>query len=312
MANPALADERLFALREAIARIENADGPGLARRKRRWQWDAQELPDSTPPAPASGETPGLEAVFDGGLPTCGLVEIRNAQTRDMGAATGFSLALAALRQDRAEKGEGATLWIGQAVALSEAGTPYAPGLGKHGLDPARFFLARPRTVPDALWMAETALGVPAFSTVILEIRGNPACFGLTESRRLQMRAKANGILLLLLRQAGEEEASSALYRLRIDPAPASERPMPDATTLAGSIGKPVFLVTPEKSKTADPVDILLEWNPDDRRFNHLEPRAAVPQEERRPADTLPVVSLPARRSGGAAALGEVVAFKGAS
>ena len=39
MATPALAQERLFALREAIARIENADGPALARRKRRWQWD---------------------------------------------------------------------------------------------------------------------------------------------------------------------------------------------------------------------------------------------------------------------------------
>ena len=312
MATSALAQRRLFALRETIARIENADGPGLGRRKRHWQWDAQEPQGGAQPVSESGETDGLDAVFDGGLPACGLVEIRNAQTRDAGAATGFSLALAALRQNRAGRGEDATLWIGQAMAFSEAGTPYAPGLKKHGLDPVRVLLARPRTIADALWMAETALGVPAFSTVILEIRGNPAGFGLTESRRLQLRAKTNGTLLLLLRQAGEEEASSALYRLRIDPAPAGERPLPDGTTLEGSIANPVFLVTPEKSKTADPVGILLEWNSHDRRFYRLKPRPAVSQEERRPADSLPVVSLSARRSGGAAALGEVVAFKGAS
>ncbi|MDR6755861.1 protein ImuA [Mycoplana sp. BE70] len=312
MATPALAQRRLFALRETIARIENADGPGLAGRKRRWQWDMQGSPGDVSPFSESGETGDLEAVFNGDLPACGLVEIRNAQTRDMGAATGFSLALAALRQDRTEKGQGATLWICQALASSEAGIPYGPGLKKHGLDPTRMLLARPRTIADALLMAETALGVPAFSTVILEIRGNPAGFGLTESRRLQLRARANGTLLLLLRQAGEEEASSALYRLRIDPAPACERPLPDGTTLAGSIANPVFLVTPEKNKTADPVGILLEWNSHDRRFSRLDPRPAVPQEEQRPADPLSVVSLSARRSGGAAALGEVVAFKGAS
>ena len=311
MATPALAQERLFALREAIARIENADGPALARRKSHWQWDGREPADSALSASAAGDAADLDAVFDGGLPSCGLVEIRNAQTRDMGAATGFSLALAALRQDRAESGGGTTLWIGQALALSEAGMPYGPGLMRHGLDPARFLLARPRTVPDALWMAETALGVPALSTVILEIRGNPPGFGLTESRRLQMRARAGGVLLLLLRQAGEEEASSALCRLRIEPAPAGERPLPDGATLEGSLGNPVFLVTPEKSKTADPGGILLEWNPDDRRFNRLEPRPAASREERRPADPLSLVSLSSRRPGGPAALGEVVAFQGA-
>ena len=219
---------------------------------------AGEPADSALSASAAGDAADLDAVFDGGLPACGLVEIRNAQTRDMGAATGFSLALAALRQDRAGSGGGTTLWIGQALALSEAGMPYGPGLMRHGLDPARFLLARPRTVPDALWMAETALGVPAFSAVILEIRGNPPGFGLTESRRLQMRAKAGGVLLLLLRQAGEEEASSALCRLRIEPAPAGERPLPDGATLEGSLGNPVFLVTPEKGKP--PTPSAFSWN----------------------------------------------------
>lgn len=320
MATPALAREQLFALRETIARIENADGPGLVPRKQRWQWDAPQSPShssSQPPGDAPtahslDETDALEAVFEGGLPDRGLVEIRNSQTRDMGAASGFSLALAAMRQEQA--GTGATLWISQALALSEAGTPYAPGLRKHGLDPARFLLARPRTVQDALWMAEAALGVSAFSAVILEIRGNPDCFGLTESRRLQLRARAAGTLLLLLRQAGEEEASSARCRLRVEPAPAGERPLPDGSTLPGSLGNPAFLVTPEKSKIADPLGMLLEWNPDDRRFHRLQPRPefhpVAPRPERRTQEPLPLVSLSSRRPGGAGALGAVVAFEG--
>lgn len=335
VATSALAREQLFALRETIARIENADGPGLVPRKQRWQWDAPQplaqpsspsssqslvQPATQPPSRSSrapqppggdpaadGEADGLDAVFAGGLPEQGLVEIRNPQTRGMGAASGFSLALAAIRQEQA--GAGATLWISQALALSEAGTPYAPGLMRHGLDPARFLLARPRTVPDALWMAEAALGVSIFSAVILEIRGNPECFGLTESRRLQLRARANGTLLLLLRQAGEEEASSARCRLRVDPAPAVERPLPDGSTLEDSIGNPAFLVTPEKSKLAAPLGILLEWNPDDRRFRRLEPRSAAPRPERRTQDPLPLVSLPSRRSGGTGALGAVMAFE---
>ncbi|SOC37515.1 protein ImuA [Rhizobium subbaraonis] len=306
MATPALARERLLALREAVARIENADGPGLSGRKSRWQWNAPEAAPNDPPA-----TDGLEAIFAAGLPACGLVEIRNAQTRDMGAATGFTLALAALQQEIA--GTGATLWISQAMALSEAGMPYAPGLKNYGLDPARLFIARPRTAQDALWIAEAALGISAFSAVILEIRGNPACFGLTESRRLQLRAKAGGTLLLLLRQAGEEEASSAICRLRVEPAPAAARPLPDGSTLAGSLGNPAFLVTPEKSKIADAVGTVLEWNPDDRRFRrtetHPESHPAAQQPQRQPEDTLPLVSLSSHRQSGPGALGTVVALQ---
>ncbi len=306
MATPALARERLVNLREAVARIENADGPGLSGRRSRWKWNTPETARNDSPA-----TDGLEAIFAAGLPGCGLVEIRNAQTRDMGAATGFTLALAALQQEIA--GTGATLWISQAMALSEAGMPYAPGLKNYGLDPARLFLARPRTTQDALWMAEAALGIPVFSAVILEIRGNPACFGLTESRRLQLRARASGTLLLLLRQAGEEEASSAICRLRVEPAPSGARPLPDGSMLAGSLGNPAFLVTPEKSKIADAVGTVLEWNPDDRRFRrtetHPESRPAAQQPQRQPEDTLSLVSLSSRRQGGPGALGTVVALQ---
>jgi protein ImuA len=91
-------------------------------------------------------------------------------------------------------------------------------------------------------------------------------FGLTESRRLGLRAKASGRPLFLLRQSGEEEASSAIFRFLAEPAPAQARPLPDGSMLGGSIGNPVFRLTLEKSRNPAPLSLLLEWNPHDRRF----------------------------------------------
>jgi protein ImuA len=134
------------------------------------------------------------------------------------------------------------------------------------LRPELFLHASPRKLEDALWLAEAALESRAFITTILEIRGNPKSFGLTESRRFHLRAKSAGRSLLLLRQSGEEEASSAHVRFLAEPAPARERPLPDGSMLCGSIGNPVFHLTLEKSRNPAPLSFLLEWNSHDRRF----------------------------------------------
>ncbi|MCF3641343.1 hypothetical protein LXM94_15315 [Rhizobium sp. TRM95111] len=316
MAQPALARERLFALREAITRIETADGPKTgAGRGRGGVWTKAEAAGGAEhrerPQRLSFGHPALDARTDGGLPLGGLCEIRNGETRDIGAASGFVLALLALCQKHGG-GEGALLWISEAEALREAALPDARGLENHGLSSRRFFLARPRRLPDALWMAEAALAVSAFCAVVLEMRGNAVCFGLRESRRLQLRAQAAGMPLILLRQSGEEEASSARFRLRVDPAPAAARPMPDGPALADSIGNPVFHVTAEKSRAPASSGLFLEWNPHDRRFS--DPRAGhLPL--RRNADTtdsVAVVSASSRRSGRPTALGAVLAFDRAS
>jgi protein ImuA len=268
MAKDAVARETLFALRETIARLEGKPLPSLA---------AAEVSAAGKghgricqgKAPLVTGVPALDEALEGGIRLDALTEIRSQALRDAGVSTGFTLALTAQlrRQEDASTAHGVpVLWVGDTVATMEAGLPYAVGLKDFGLDPDGFFLASPRKLEEALWLAETALASTVFAVVILEVRGNPARFGLTESRRLALRARAAGRPLFLLRQAGEEEASSAFHRLRVEPAPSLARSLPDGSMLGGSIGNPVFRLVLEKSRNPAPLSLSLEWSAHDRRF----------------------------------------------
>ncbi|MEY9168039.1 protein ImuA [Sinorhizobium fredii] len=317
MAENAVQRQTILSLRDTISRIENCNLPGIVRtakaadaagfrRGREGTLHRKVLPLGIAP---------LDDVLKGGLPLEGLMEIRNAETRDAGAAAGFVAALAVLYQrERKEKGHLApVLWISQALASREAGQLYAPGLKSYGLDPERFLFVSVRTVKDALWVTETALSVPVFAAVILEIRGNPASLALSESRRLHVRARAGGVPLLLLRQAGEEEASSAFFRFQIKPAPAGERPLPDGSVLCGSFDHPAFHLHVEKSRAYGSAGIFLEWNAHDRRFYPLdERRSAALQAHGQPENPVDPLSASAGRSHRTQPLGRLLAFARAS
>ncbi|MDK1387537.1 hypothetical protein QN224_19160 [Sinorhizobium sp. 8-89] len=317
MAEKAVQRETVLSLRETIAQIENRRLPGIVR--------AAKAADPAGFRRKRGEAPRnkvlplgvpeLDDVLDGGLPLEGMTEIRNAETRDAGAAAGFVTALAVLCQRmKKEKGHLAPiLWISQTLASREAGLPYAPGLKSYGLDIERFLFVSVRTVKDALWIAEAALSVPVFAAVILEIRGNPDCLALSESRRLHVRARTGGVPLLVFRQAGEEEASSAFFRLQIKPAFAGERPLPDGSMLCGSIGHPAFHVLVEKSRAYASADIFLEWNAYDRRFYPIEQHQSVaPPADGQPANSVDPFSASVGRSSGADSMGRLLAFARAS
>ena len=277
MAQSAVARERLFALRETIAKLEGKPAPTLAAAASEALAEAGLEAEKT--ENALRLPLGIAAIDDameGGVPLDGLTEIRTKLLRNAGTSSGFVLALSAMlqRQDE-ESGQPPlpVLWIADTVASMEAGRPYAVGLRDFGLKPRLFLHATPRKLEDALWLAETAIESGVFPATILEVRGNPKPFGLTESRRLNLRAKASGRPLFLLRQSGEEEASSAIFRFLAEPAPAQARPLPDGSMLGGSIGNPVFRLTLEKSRNPAPLSLLLEWNPHDRRFLPVRPSA---------------------------------------
>lgn len=319
MAENAVQRETVLSLRETIARIENRRLPGVVKAVK--AADPAGFRRKEEGSQTSGRKvlplgiPELDDILEGGLPLEGMTEIRNSETRDAGAAAGFATALSALcQQARRQTGDvGApVLWISQSLASTEAGLPYGLGLKAYGLDIRSLILSLPRTVKDALWIAETALSVPVFCAVILEIRGNPASLALSESRRLHVRARAGRIPLLLLRQSGHEEASSAFFRLHIEPAPARERPLPDGSMLCGSIGHPVFHVIAEKSRSPAPVGLFLEWNPHDRRFYPVEPLPAAAAADPEPAHSVARLSASSGRPGGAGTLGHLLAFPRAS
>ncbi|MDO1584794.1 ImuA family protein [Rhizobium oryzicola] len=306
MARAVLAQETVFALRETIAKLEGKAVPSMAA-ARQDAYPAEERAHRL-----SLGVEALDEALEGGLPLEGITEIRSQGFRDAGASSGFALALSGLMQERGATGPAPFLWIADRMSAMEAGSPYPLGLRQFGLDIARFLVARPDRLEDALWLAEAALASGIFGTTILEIRGNPKAFGLTESRRLHLRAKAAGRPLLLLRHAGEEEASSALFRFLLEPFPARARLLPDGSMLGGSIGHSVFRLTLEKSRNPAPLSFLLEWNPHDRQFRDLSSAEQPLLREDRPAHSGRSLSKAGDRQDIAPLLGAVLAFDRAS
>ncbi|MBB3444953.1 hypothetical protein [Rhizobium sp. BK379] len=314
MAQTALARERLFALRETIARLEGKSAPALAAAEREALSEGRERRQGRilPRLPFGVEQ--FDDALEGGLQLDAITEFRAASSCDAGAASGLAMAIAARLQKQEEETSRLLplLWIGDVVGTLEAGRPYAPGLRDFGLKPERFFHAAPRKLEDALWLAEAAIESAAFSAVVFEVRGNPLHFGLTESRRLSLRARAVQRPLFLLRQAGEEEASSAAFRLHVEPAPSDLRPLPDGSKLSGSIGNPIFRLTLEKSRNPAPLSCLLEWNPHEREFLPVnEPSFARPPGEQS-AHSVAQLSASANGPHRPQAMGSVLAFERAS
>ena len=296
MATSAVVRDTVFALRRQIAKIEGT----LAERL---------------DAPA-GESHGLlatgagrlDAALGGGLPKAALTEFHGAETRDAGTVAGFALSLAGLAL-KAAGSPAPILWVGTAEIFREAGFPYARGLqAGFGIAPEMLLYAEAPKLVDALWIAEEAAGLTALSAVVLELRGNSERLDLTATRRLHRRAQMAGRPVFLLRQAAFAEPTAAPV---VAPAPAAPR-LTVAGPLDGSIGRPAFTVTIDKSRAAQPGQFTLEWNPDERTFLDRK-RVGGTGKWRRDAqegakDPVALVSASSGGADTAAAPGAVVAF----
>lgn len=222
----------------------------------------------------------LDAAMGGGFPLAGLGEIRCQETRDWGTACAFALMILARLRQNQPRLRAPLVWIADPAARREGGDIWMPGwrdiapvfhdsgshdtgFGRNGLE---LLVIRPRTTLDALWAAETAAASPSVGAVIVEIRGNPANLGLTESRRLHFRSRESRRPLLLLRQSGRPEATAAPFRFLIGPAPSGLRHLAKGMKLPGSLGAPALSVTLEKSRQSSPLSLILEWSAHECRF----------------------------------------------
>lgn len=272
MARSAMAQEKIYALRREIAKIEGRQPEPLAAPAGK---DGETLlrHDGRPEGVIETGTPHFDAALGGGLQQAVLTEVVGRESRDSGLVSGFALALAAMasRESRDEEPPRPVLWVCMADTLMETGFPYAPGVEQFfGLSPDRLLMARVSRLEDALWASEEASQLGGFSAVFLELRGNPAKLDLTATRRLHHRAREADCPVFLIRHSAEPEPTAAPTRLVISPAPSSLR-----ETLAGalsrSIGPPAFSVTLTKSRVGKNENYLLEWNPHDFAFQERRP-----------------------------------------
>jgi protein ImuA len=276
----ALAETGLLRLRRRIAEIE----------KRPFCAEISHSPALLPFA-----IPDLDRMLAGGLRRDALHEIRGGLARDAAAATGFAAAILArlARQD-----DRPILWIAEAAATREAGLPYGVGLDRFGLDSHRLIVVQVKKPGDALWVCEEGLSCRGLAAVLTEVRGEPRPLDLTASRRLALRARAGGVMGLLLRQSDRPQPGAATTRWLVAPRP--------ATTLddyPAGIGDPAWHLTLERNRLGATGAFDVEWDHGRCRFV---PAAAGPS---RP---LPVAAVPAERPHLAPDQGALVALAQAS
>lgn len=268
----AAARATLVSLRRQIAAIEKV-APARATGAAGWSGDRE----AERSALLATGAEALDRELGGGIALAGLTEIHAPEARDAGLSAGFLAGLLSLGRGPGFLARDPVLWIGAPGVFSEAGVPHGRGLAALGLDPARMLLVEPRTLADALWVAEEAARTRGLAATVLEMRGNAKGFGLRETQRLQRRAQTSGRPLFLLRQSAEVEASAAPLRLVVEPAPSAPLFVLEGTAharaVSDGIGPPGFAVTIEKNK-AGPAGRthFLHWNSHERSFYAEQPR----------------------------------------
>ncbi len=195
------------------------------------------------------------------VPAAALHEVRAPTGQEAAAATGFALALGLRAAACVEAGDAPALfWIAAPQVRREAGEFYGPGIEALGLAGAQLIRVFPAGLSDALWAAGEVAAHKGAGLCLLELPGNPAGADLAFSRRLALRAREAGVPVVLLRQGGGEEASAAVTRWRVAPAPSC----PEAGRKW--LGPPVFAATLEKCRGGRPGEWLMEWKSDERLF----------------------------------------------
>jgi protein ImuA len=263
----ATARATLASLRRQIATIEKA-APARACGSAGWSGEREAERSALLVSGAQA----FDREIGGGIALAGLTEIHALQARDAGLCAGLATGLLSLGAAPAFLRRDPVLWIGAPGVFSEAGVPHGRGLGGLGLGSNRLLLVEPRTLADALWVAEEAARTRGLAATVLEMRGNARDFGLRETQRLQRRAQSSGRPLFLLRQSAAVEASAAPLRLVVEPAPSAPLLVLAGTAHAravpGGIGPPGFSVTIEKNK-AGPAGRthFLHWNSHERSFS---------------------------------------------
>ena len=240
MAEPSPALDRL---RQTLSGID----PGLASR-----FEGESL------LPLAAQ---IDEALGGGLACGALHELAPAAPLQLAAATGFAVALAALAGGQ----RGQTLWISTDYAITEAGTPYGPGLDRFGLASARLLVLRVPRAMDVLWAMEEALRCRALASVVAELAGDGAVADLTATRRLALAAR-DGLggpgqgLGLLLRHHPTASPSAAATRWLV----AADLSRPDAF---GGLGVTRFDLSLRKNRRGPSGRWSIAWDHHEHAFH---------------------------------------------
>jgi protein ImuA len=237
------APDRLCRLRETIENIQH------------FQFDKEKPPLRLGSRPDSPTGPRLDDLLGGGLAFGALHEMAPQRAPDFGAATGFTLALAALSAKRAtedatQRGR-ETLWIQTDYARLEGGAIHGAGLDLFGLPSHRLLVLRARRAIDALFAMEEALKCRALASVIAELPDDGT--DLTATRRLSLAAREGNGLGLLLRHRSSSLPSAAMTRWSV-------AALPGTRDEFGGLGRTSFLLSLVKNRRGPCGRLSIAWD----------------------------------------------------
>jgi len=199
----------------------------------------------------------IDAALGGGLARGTLHEVFPVAPIQIGAATGFALALA--QQAAAHHGRKQALWIQQDFVATEAGIPHGLGIDLWGFRLGHLLVLRVSRSREALWAMEEALKCRALAAVIAEPADHDTGFDLTATRRLAHAARRGGGIGLLLRQRPQALPSIAMTRWVVASTPGITDPL-------GGMGRPTFELSLVRNRRGPCGRWIIEWNRDERLF----------------------------------------------
>lgn len=200
----------------------------------------------------------IDGALGGGLAFDTLHEVAAAGPSDLGAASGFVLALAA-------RAGGNVLWIQQDQqdwADFDPSFGYGPGLDPFGLPSRHVLMMRLARSSDVMWAMEEALRSRALCVVIGELIYDALADDLKTSRRLVLAARESGSLAFLLRHRPPSAPSAAMTRWQVAPAPSE----PDRF---GGLGRTAFTLSLIKNRYGPAGEWRVAWDQHERIFSPL-------------------------------------------
>jgi protein ImuA len=231
----------LCRLRRAVAQLEGHETDLLASEPRALPFGIAEM----------------DRALGRGLAPASLHEIAAGTWQDLGAAVGFTSALAG----RASHGR-ETLWIQTDFAALESGSLYSLGTEAFGLPSQALLVVKVPRPLDALWAMEEALKCRAISSVICELPADGTIADLTATQRLTLAARQGDTFGFLLRHRPSRLTSTAETRWKISAASSA----PDRF---GGLGCTAFTAALMKNRRGPQAQWTIVWNHHERSFTTL-------------------------------------------
>lgn len=159
------------------------------------------------------------------------------------------------------------LWIQDRLSRRESGRPCLAGLPA----PLKIIHVDVSKPVDVLWAMEEGLRCTGLAAVLGEIWGDPPALDFTATKRLALRAEAQGRPAILVRRAGHPNLSAARLRWRVGSLPA----LADPDDLRAP-GQPLWRADLFRARWRDPGSWVARQGPDGLLLDHAHPRADTP------------------------------------